>query len=153
MGDKLYFEDITKGDKFAGATVTVERAEMLDFGRRFDDQPMHFDAAAAKAMGFPDVVACGAYTFALSSKAATKVWQQWHFLPSGLGIELDFLAPLFAGDVLTTEMEVLDTRPSSKAGRGWLDTVLRCTTQEGKLAFTTKAHFLLLGRPDQGGAE
>ena len=148
MADKLYFEDVSKGDTFAGATVTVDREEMLDFGRRFDDQPMHFDAEAAKAMGFPDVVACGCYTFALSSMAATHVWQQWHFLPSGLGVQLDFLAPVFAGDVLTSEMEVLETRPSSKAGRGWLDTILRCTNQDGKTVFTTKAHFLLLGRPE-----
>ena len=40
MARKLYFNDIAKGDRFAGATVTVEREEMLDFGRRFDDQPM-----------------------------------------------------------------------------------------------------------------
>ena len=146
MGEKLYFEDIRKGDKFAGATVTVEREEMLDFGRRFDDQPMHFDVAAAKAMGFPDVVACGCYTFVLSSKAATHVWQQWHFLPSGLGVQLDFLSPVFAGDILTSEMEILATRPSSKAGRGWLDTILRCTNQDGKAVFTTKAHFLLIKR-------
>jgi acyl dehydratase len=146
MSNKLYFEDIRKGDRFAGATVTVDREEMLDFGRRFDDQPMHYDAAAAKEMGFPDVVACGAYTFALSSKATTHIWQQWHFLPSGLGVQLDFLAPLHAGDVLTTEMEILDTRSSSKPGRGWLDTILRCTNQAGQVAFTTKAHFLLSKR-------
>ncbi|WP_339630371.1 MaoC/PaaZ C-terminal domain-containing protein [uncultured Sneathiella sp.] len=148
MARKLYFNDIAKGDRFAGATVTVEREEMLDFGRRFDDQPMHYDAEAARAMGFPDVVACGAYTFALSSKATTHIWQQWHFLPSGLGVELNFLAPLHAGDVLTTEMEILETRPSSKPGRGWLDTVLRCVNQNGATAFTTKAHFLLLERPE-----
>lgn len=151
MVGKLYFSDINMGDLFAGATVTVDREEMLDFGRRFDDQPMHYDVAAAKAMGFRDVVACGAYTFALSSKAATHVWQQWHFLPSGLGVQLDFLAPVFAGDVLTSEMEVLDTRPSSKPGRGWLDTILRCTNQNVEAVFTTKAHFLLRERP--GGTE
>ncbi|MBO0333580.1 MaoC family dehydratase N-terminal domain-containing protein [Sneathiella sp. CAU 1612] len=151
MTDKLYFEDIAKGDRFAGATVTVEREEMLDFGRRFDDQPMHFDVEAAKAMGFRDVVACGAYTFALSSKATTHIWQQWHFLPSGLGVQLDFLAPLFAGDVLTTELEVLGTRPSSKPVRGWLETILRCTNQSGETAFTTRAHFLLQGRPGGKG--
>ncbi len=148
MAEKLYFEDISKGDRFAGASFTVEREEMLDFGRRFDDQPMHYDAEAAKALGFKDVVACGAYTFALSSKAATHVWQQWHFLPSGLGVELNFLSPLFAGDVLSTDMEVLETRLSSKPGRGWLDTILRCTNQDGREAFTTKAHFLLLMRPE-----
>jgi acyl dehydratase len=120
---------------------------MLHFAALFDDQPMHLDAAAAREMGMRDIVACGAYTFALSSRIATKIWQQWHFLPSGLGLELSFLAPLFAGDTLTGEMEILATRPSSKPGRGWLDTLLTCRNQDGKVALTTKAHFLLLGRP------
>jgi len=147
MTKKLYYDDIKLGDTFSGATVTVERDKMLEFAAEYDDQPMHLDAEVARAMGLRDIVANGAYTFALNSKSVTKIWQQWHFLPSGLGIEVSFTRPLYAGDVLTGEMEVLAIRPSSKPGRGWIETIFRATNQNGEVAFTTGANFLLLCRP------
>ncbi|PHQ70994.1 MAG: hypothetical protein COB93_04205 [Sneathiella sp.] len=148
MAQKLYYDDIKIGDTFTGATVTVDHDKMLEFAVEFDDQPMHLDASAARAMGLKDIVANGAYTFALNSKSVTKIWQQWHFLPSGLGIEVSFTRPIYAGDVLTGEMEVLSVRPSSNPGRGWLETIFRASNQDGEVAFTTKANFLLLCRPD-----
>lgn len=144
---KLYFEDIAAGDRFEGATVTVDRARMLEFASEFDDQPMHLDAAAAKAMGFRDIVCNGSYIFSLSSKSSTKIWQQWHFLPSGLGIEVNFLSPVFAGDVLTGEMVITGSRPSSKPGRGWLANELTLTNQDGQTVLLTKSNSLVSCRP------
>ena len=137
MTNKLYFEDISQGDKFTGATVTVDRAQMLEFAADFDNQPMHLDAEAAKSMGFPDVVCNGAYIFCLSSKSSTKIWQEWEFLPSGVGIEVSFLAPVFAGEVLTGEMEILGTRPSSKPGRGLVEKELKLMKPEGTVVLST----------------
>lgn len=120
---------------------------MLEFAAEFDDQPMHLDTKAAQAMGFRDIVACGAYTFSLSSGSATKIWQEWHFLPSGLGIEVSFMLPLFAGDILTAEMEITTKRLSSKPGKGWLGNLFTLRNQDGKVALITKSNSLLLARP------
>ena len=147
MGGKLYFDDIKVGDTFTGNTLTLDRGRMLEFAAEFDDQPMHLDAKAAQAMGFKDIVACGSYTFSLSSGSATKIWQEWQFLPSGLGIEVSFMRPLFAGDVLKGEMEILSTRLSSKPGRGWLGNIFTLRNQDGKVALITKSNSLLLTRP------
>ncbi|USG62882.1 hypothetical protein NBZ79_07820 [Sneathiella marina] len=146
MSEKLYYDDIKVGDIFTGNSLVLDRARMLEFAAEFDDQPMHLDADAAKAMGFKDVIACGAYTFSLSSGASTKIWQEWHFLPSGLGIEVSFMLPLFAGDVLTGEMEITSKRLSSKPGKGWLANCFTLRNQDGKVALITKSNSLLLTR-------
>ncbi|MCR9214599.1 MAG: MaoC/PaaZ C-terminal domain-containing protein [Proteobacteria bacterium] len=143
MTEKLYFEDIAEGDRFEGATVTVDRARMLEFANEFDDQPMHLDEAAAREMGFRDIVCNGSYIFCLSSKSSTKIWQEWHFLPSGVGIEVSFLAPVFAGDVLSGEMVVTGTRLSRKPGRGWLANELTLTNQDGEVVLLTKSNSLV----------
>ena len=124
--ERLYFEDVAVGDQFVGATVAVEREELLWFARNFDNQPMHTDPAAARAMGLEDIIAPGCYTFALNSKSIHVIWNRLHFLPSGRDIALCLLKPLYAGGTLTTYVEIGGKRESSKPVRGWLDAKVTC---------------------------
>jgi acyl dehydratase len=147
MTDKLYFEDIRVGDRFTGDEVQVEREKILAFAMEFDDQPMHLDQAAARRMGLKDIIAPGAYIFALTAKAQRAIWHRFHMLPSGLGIQVSFLAPLYGGDSITGEMEILATRPSSKPGRGWIDSKVTFRNQTGSTAVESSAALLLTCRP------
>jgi acyl dehydratase len=90
MDSTLYFEDLAIGMVIEGADVVVDRTEMLDFARRFDPQPFHLDKAAAARLPFRDVIASGAYTFALATRAMQPVVRRLAFLPSGIGFELSF---------------------------------------------------------------
>ena len=143
MTKKLYFEDIQVGDKFVGDTVVAEREKMLSFAADFDDQPMHLDADAARGMGLKDIIATGSYIFALHAKSQLAIWKRFHMLPSGLGIQISFLMPMYAGDTLTGEMEILATRPSRKPGRGWVDAKVIFKNQNGDEAVESKAALLL----------
>ncbi len=146
MTSKLYFEDIQVGDKFVGDTVVAEREKMLFFAEEFDNQPMHLDVDAARAMGLKDIIAPGAYIFALNAKSQRAIWKRLHMLPSGLGISVSFLLPVYAEDTLTAQLEVLATRQSSKPGRGWIDTKVTIRNQSGDVAVDCEAALLLVGR-------
>ena len=143
MSDKLFFEDIQIGDTFVGDTVHVHRDKILSFATEFDDQPMHLDAAAAKAMGLNDIIAPGAYIFALTAKSQRSIWKRFDMLPSGLGIKVSFVLPLYPDDTLTGHMEIVAVRPSSKPGRGWIDTKVIFKNQNGKDAVESSASLLL----------
>ena len=41
------FDALTVGQEFDFGRLVMTRAEILDFGQRFDPQPMHVDEAAA----------------------------------------------------------------------------------------------------------
>lgn len=146
MAEKLYFDDIAVGDAFTGATVTVERDRLLAFAEEFDDQAMHLDAGAARAMGLDDVIAPGAYIFALTAKSQRAIWHRMYFLPSGLGIEVSFLKPVYPGDELTAHATVTDRRASSKPGRGWLSVKIDYVNQREEIAVGLKADWLLKAR-------
>lgn len=118
MPDKLYFDDIEIGQTFIGDTVTVDRDQMMAFAADFDSQPMHTDAEAARAMGLQDIIASGAYTFALAVKSNQGIVNRYHLLPSGRGIELSFLRPVYAGDELTAQAEVISTQARENGARG-----------------------------------
>ena len=144
--ERLYFEDVAVGDQFVGATVAVEREELLWFARNFDNQPMHTDPAAARAMGLEDIIAPGCYTFALNSKSIHVIWNRLHFLPSGRDIALCLLKPLYAGGTLTTYVEIGGKRESSKPVRGWLDAKVTCRDDDDRAIATVDASWLLKRR-------
>lgn len=140
---KLYFEDINAGDTFTGAKVTVERDRMLEFARDFDSQPMHLDPEAAKSMGLDDVISSGSYTFSLSAKSLVSIWDRLHFLPSGLGFQMSFVQPVYAGDVLQIQVEVIGKRPSRNPSRGVLEIKGSFPNQNGVSVLDTENIWLL----------
>ena len=118
---RLYFEDIAIGDSWIGDPVTAERDVMIAFAREYDNQPMHVDPAGDSDMEFGDVIAAGAFTFALLSRSLNSVWGRVHFLPSGIGMKMEFAKPVFPGDTLTVHVSVTGKRPSRQSPRGLLN--------------------------------
>lgn len=49
MRDPLWFEDFTPGRRFVTEGATISEASILDYAFRFDPQPFHLNAEAAKS--------------------------------------------------------------------------------------------------------
>jgi acyl dehydratase len=57
--DDRYFEDYVPGAVHEFGNIAVEEAEMIEFARRFDPQPLHTDPVAAKYLIFTGLTASG----------------------------------------------------------------------------------------------
>jgi len=146
MDSKLYFEDLEIGMIIEGDEVVVEHSEMIEFARRFDPQPFHLDKSAAQRLSFQDVIASGAYTFALGTRAMQPVVHRLAFLPSGLGFELSFKSPVYAGDRLKFRSAVAELRPSSKPRRGVATMKHEFTNQRGESVLGISVVWLIATR-------
>ena len=146
MHAKLYFEDLKVGLTLEGDAVTVDRSEMLDFAQRFDPQPFHLDRDAARQLSLDDVIASGAFTYALTTQAMQPVVKQLAFLPSGLGFELSFKRPVYAGDRLRFVSVVADLRPSSKPERGVVSMKHEFVNQHGESVMSISVVWLIATR-------
>jgi acyl dehydratase len=109
-----YFEDIVVGARNAFGSYAVTREEVLDFAQRFDPQPFHLDDDAAAATHFGRLSASGWHTCAMTMAMVVenlKSTQQ-----AGLGSpgvdELRWLKPVYPGDTLRCETEVLEKNRS-----------------------------------------
>ena len=115
-----YLEDLAVGQRYAGGTAPVELAAVKAFAAEFDPQPFHLDEDAAKASIFGRLVASGWHTMALTMRLLVEgeLCSLWGLV--GLGAdELRWPRPVYPGDVLSVEWEVLEVRPSSsKVDRG-----------------------------------
>lgn len=110
----LYFEDLAAGQVYDLGTVTADRAEMVEFARRYDPQPFHVDADAARQSSFGELVASGWFTVGLFMRLyVAAVLSRAASQGSPGGDEIRWLAPVRPGDSLAGRLQVLSTRPSA----------------------------------------
>ncbi len=110
-----YFEDIAVGDKASFGAYRVDRDEVIAFAQKYDPQPFHLSDEAAAATHFGRLSASGWHTCAMMM--AMLVENLKAHAQAGLGSpgmdELRWLRPVYPGDTLRVETEVLDTRVSA----------------------------------------
>jgi acyl dehydratase len=125
----LYFEDMAAGRTRRFGTYEVTLEEVLEFARKYDPQPFHLDDEAAAQMHFGRIAASGWHT---CSMTMAMLVEQMAIEPTAslgaIGIDnLRWLKPVYPGDVLSCETELLDTaRSRSKPHMGRLE--MRTTT-------------------------
>ena len=136
-----YFEDFTAGDVLELGSVTVTEEEITEFASRYDPQPFHVDAEAAKAGPFGGLVASGWHTTALFMGLYVRAILLDSASLGSPGIdEIRWTAPVRPGDTLTGRSTVDETRPSAKnPGRGTLFTTNEVFNQDGTLVMTLRA--------------
>ena len=114
-GHMIYFEDITVGTKSKFGSYNVTREEVIEFAQKYDPQPFHLDDNAAAKTHFGRLAASGWHTTAMTM--AMVVENILSTKQAGLGSpgidELRWLKPVFPGDTLRCETEVLEKRQSN----------------------------------------
>lgn len=110
-----YLEDIRVGDKAAFGNYEVTREEVIAFASKYDAQPFHLDDEAAAKTHFGRVAASGWHTCAMTMSMIVEHMKHAE-KRAGLGSpgvdELRWLKPVYPGDRLRVETEVVDVRPS-----------------------------------------
>jgi acyl dehydratase len=144
----LYFEDFVVGRKFVTGTRRVEAAEIVEFASKYDPQPFHLDAAAAKSTLFGGLAASGWHSAAMMMRLIVDS----EFRPAGGiiggGGELSWLKPVRPGDELRVESEIIELRESrSRPQHGLVKVRLTMFNQHGEAVQTFVPTLLVDRRP------
>ncbi len=109
-----YFEDFTVGDRLNFGSYQVTAEEVADFARKYDPQPFHLSDEAAAKTHFGRIAASGWHTCAMTMSMIVERMKDAEQASRGAaGIdELRWLKPVYPGDTLRCESEVLETRAS-----------------------------------------
>jgi len=142
----LYYEDIEVGaiERFGSKQVT--REEVIDFARQFDPQPFPLDDAAAAATHFGRLSASGWHTASMTMRMLVDHMQLRE--QAGLGSpgidELRWLKPVYPGDTLRCETEVLSKRRSqSRPEMGLFQSKLTVFNQHDEPVMTMRSTGLI----------
>lgn len=109
-----YYEDLEVGATQAFGRYEVTREEVVEFARKYDPQAFHLDDEAAAKTHFGRLSASGWHTCAMVM--AMMVENMANTRQAGLGSpgvdNLRWAKPVYPGDVLRVETEVLEKRRS-----------------------------------------
>ena len=146
-----YFEDYEEGriERFGAYRVT--REEVIEFASKYDPQPFHLDddAAAANPI-FGRLAASGWHSCGMVMRMLIDHWtQDGYFSLGGTGVdELRWIRPVYPGDILSVEAEVLSkSAPRSKPELGFVDFRLAIRNQDDVMVMTMKVTNIQKRRP------
>lgn len=152
MSDVAYFEDLVVGEKHSFGRYEVTREEVLDFARKYDPQPFHLDDEAAAQTHFGKVAASGWHTASMQMNMLVANWTENKIASLGSpGLdELKWMKPVYPGDVLRVESELLEKRrSSSRPNMGLTKTRSTVFNQNGEPVMTMVANGMVQVRdPD-----
>jgi len=143
-----YFEDYVPGSVHELGTISISEPEIIEFARRYDPQPFHVDAEAARHTQFGGLIASGWQTAGLMMRLAVD-----HYLSSVASLaspgadELRWFQPVRPGDTLSVRATVLEARLSaSKPDRGLVRTLFEVLNQRGEIVMTVTGMNMLKRR-------
>jgi len=143
--EERYLEDYVEGAVHEFGHISVEEAEVIAFGRRFDPQPMHADPEAAKRSLFGGLIASGWHSASLMMRVFVDHYLSHVASLASPGVdELRWHKPVRPGDTLSLRITVLESRRSrSKPDRGILRSYIEALNQHSEVVMTMKALNLL----------
>ncbi|RDE06734.1 MaoC family dehydratase [Sphingomonas aracearum] len=145
-----YFEDLEIGRTHGFGRYEVTREEVLDFARRYDPQPFHLSDEAAAATHFGRLAASGWHTCAMTMAMLVENMKAHETASLGSpGIdELRWLKPVYPGDTLRCESEVIEKRVSqSRPEMGITKSRLTVFNQEDVAVLSMVSNGLIRTRP------
>ena len=143
-----YYEDMIVGTVTRSSrTYKVTREEVIEFATKYDHQPFHLDDEAAKNTFFGRLSASGWHTGAMVMRLMVDTWKDTE-PTAGLGSpgidELRWVKPVYPGDELSVEMELIDKRRSkSRPDMGLTKTKQTVTNQHGEVVMTMVSNGLM----------
>ena len=145
-----YYEDVEVGATARFGRYEVTREEVVAFAGRYDPQPFHLSDEAAAATHFGRLSASGWHTCAMTM--AMIVEQMKTHGEAGLGSpgidELRWLRPVYPGDTLRCESEILDKRLSaSRPGMGLYKSRMTVRNQDDAAVMTFVSNVMIATRP------
>jgi acyl dehydratase len=145
-----YFEDIEVGARASFGNYKVTREEVVDFASRYDPQPFHLSDDAAAQTHFGRLSASGWHTCAI---VMSMIVENGKRHPSaGLGSpgidELRWVKPVYPGDTLRCETEVIEKRQSkSRPEMGIFKSRMSVFNQDDVVVMTMVSNGLIATRP------
>jgi acyl dehydratase len=146
-----YFEDVEIGRKMSFGSYAVTREEVVEFATKYDPQPFHMDDEAAAKTHFGRLSASGWHTGAMVM--AMLVANMKANPSAGLGSpgidELRWLRPVYPGDTLRVETEVIAKRQSTtKPEMGFFKSTVSVYNQDDVKVMTMISNGIIATRTE-----
>lgn len=99
----MYFDDFKLNETIDIKPVIIDKGEMMDFAKRYDNIPLHTDEEYAKNTYFGRIIAPGVMSFMAVWANYLEIDLAGEELIAGKSTKIEWFKPVFAEDVLTAK--------------------------------------------------
>ncbi|MBO5342575.1 MAG: MaoC family dehydratase N-terminal domain-containing protein [Lachnospiraceae bacterium] len=99
----MYFDDFVLNETIDIKPVIIDKGEMMDFAKRYDNIPLHTDEEYAKNTYFGRIIAPGVMSFMAVWANYLEIDLAGEELIAGKSTKIEWFKPVFAEDVLTAK--------------------------------------------------
>lgn len=130
----LYYEDLNEGQTFTSPARTVTETDLMSFAMLSGDwNPIHTDEQFAKSTAYGKRVVHGMFGLSMVTGLLDRTGLFGGSVIAMLGIrDWRFEAPIFVGDTLHFDMEIISKRLTSKGDRSIVDRKFYLLNQRGE---------------------
>lgn len=131
----LYYEDLAEGQIFTSPARTVTETDLVSFAMLSGDwNAIHTDEEFAKSTYYGKRVVHGLFGLSMMTGLLDRTGLFGGSAIAMLGIkDWQFKAPVFVGDTLHFEMEIVSKHLTSKGDRGIVDRRFSLINQRGEV--------------------
>lgn len=126
----MYFDDLKLGMKKELEPAVIDKQDMLDFAVKYDNVPLHTDEEYAKNTHFGKIIAPGVMSFLSVWAKYLEVDYFGEELVAGMSTKIEWMAPVFAEDVLSGVAEITKLTERSPKN-GIVELTIEVTNQDG----------------------
>ena len=143
-----YLEDFKEGQVYELGEETIREEEILQFARRFDAQPFHVDAEAAKKSIYGGLIASGWHTASFFMALLVRgLLHDTASMGAGGIDELRWNKPVRPGDRLRGRLNILAAKPTRHPGRGLVTCIGELLNQQDERVLYMRWSAMIATRP------
>lgn len=138
----MYFNELKVDMSVEIAPAKIEKQKMLEFARDYDNIPLHTDEEYALTTPFGKLIAPGVMSF-------MSVWAKYlevdffgEELLAGKSTFIEWLKPVFAGDVLTAKATITALTPRNRKN-GIVEVTIEAFNQNGEKVLIDKTEAIV----------
>lgn len=147
----MYFEEFELGQKITTPARTITEADVVAFaGVSGDFNSIHTDESYAKDTPFGQRVAHGLLCLSIASGLAVRTGVLENTVIAFREIESwKFSLPVFLGDTIRAELEVIEAKPFPRLGGGSLTLTIDVLNQDDQSVMKGRWNVLVQSRPER----
>ena len=142
----MYFEEFVLGKQTKIDSVVIEKSEMIDFAKRYDNIPLHTDEEYAKSTFFGKLIAPGVMSFMSVWAKYLEIDLAGEELIAGKSTKIEWIKPVFAEDVLTSTCTVSNLTKRNTQN-GIVELTFEVFNQNNELVLTDVTEMIVKCRP------
>ena len=142
----MYFEEFESGTQYKIDGVIIDKNDMMNFAKRYDNIPLHTDEEYAKSTIFGNLIAPGVMSFMSVWAKYLEIDLAGEELIAGKSTKIEWLKPVYAEDVLSAVCTVSGlTKRNEK--NGLVELTFEVFNQKGELVLTDVTEMIVKCKP------